>query len=295
MNKTLRRVVSIVLLIAALSFGVYYLIKHRSLLTQLAHTPVWVIIVVLLLYVVMLGVLLVVLDANLRLCSTKIKNQENFLLNAYTLLINFFIPGQNGPVYRGYYLKRCYGLKVRNYIAITLLYYLIYGIISLMLISLGSQPWWYTLPLGILMIVAGIVLARLYARRSKFHIAEFNFGLKNIAYLVLAVILQAIIQIIIYAVELHGSSRAHIALHQVITYTGAADLALFVALTPGAIGIREAFLVFTEHLHHISSGHILVANVIDRSVYLVFLLIILVVTLSLHARQKLSDKKSQTN
>src|SRR5581483_313742 len=86
----------------------------------------------------------------------------------------------------------------------------------------------------------------------------------------------------------------NVALHQAITYTGAAQLALFVGLTPGAIGIRESFLILTERLNHIASSVIVEANVIDRAVYLVFLGSLFLLILSMHANKKLQASLQQS-
>lgn len=290
MNKKLRLILSIVLALLTLAVGAYYLSRHRNLLTQLGNTPPLTIVWVLLLYVVMFGVLLLILDASLRICGKRLGWQENTLLNAYSLFINFFVPGQGGPAFRGIYLYRQHRLKVRNYIAATLLYYVFYGAVGVFLLALGSRPLWQTGLLGLLMVGACYVAINFYTRRAKFNPHELNANRTNVAYLLLVTILQAIVQLAIYFVELHNGNR-HVGLTQAITYTGAANLALFVGLTPGAIGIRESFLIFTEHLHHISSGSIVVANVIDRSVYLVFLLLLFVLTLSLHAKDKLQLNK----
>jgi hypothetical protein len=266
-KQLLRRSATIIILGLSVVLVVYYLVKHRSLLTQLGHISPWVILGVLLLYGVLFGVLFLILDATLRLCRIRLGKQENIILNAYTLIINnFFIIGQNGPIFRGYYLNKHYGLKVRNYVSVTLFYFLMYGIISVFFIFLGSQAWWLTLLAGVLMIGAGATLIKLYIKRRKFSASELSFTPKAVAYLMIATLLQAVVQAVIYGVELHSSGHVHVDVGQVITYTGTANLALFVALTPGAIGIRESFLLLSERLHHISSSMIVVANVIDRSV-----------------------------
>ena len=58
-----------------------------------------------------------------------------------------------------------------------------------------------------------------------------------------------------------------------------------------AIGIREAFLVFSQNLHHLSNMVIVAANVIDRAIYLVFLGILFIVTVGLHAKGSLRIKR----
>jgi uncharacterized membrane protein YbhN (UPF0104 family) len=62
-------------------------------------------------------------------------------------------------------------------------------------------------------------------------------------------------------------------------------------LTPGAIGFREAFLIFSQNLHHIPNDIIVAANILDRAVYIVFLCLLFLVVLALHANKTLQVKK----
>src|ERR1017187_4886782 len=180
-KQLIRRSATFIILALTIIGAVYYLVKHRSLLTQLGHISPWVIVVVFLLYVVLFGVLMLILDATLKLCRIKLSKQENVLLNAYTLIINnFFIIGQNGPIFRGYYLKTRHNLKVRNYASVTLLYFLIYGIISVFFISLGSQAWWLTTLLGIVMVGMAVGLIKLYVRRKEFKAQELSVTPKGL-------------------------------------------------------------------------------------------------------------------
>jgi uncharacterized membrane protein YbhN (UPF0104 family) len=87
-------------------------------------------------------------------------------------------------------------------------------------------------------------------------------------------------------IEIH-SVKHGVRFSQVVTYAGTANLALFVSLTPGAIGIRESFLILSEKLNHLSSSTIVLANVVDRSVYIAFLLILGVVIALLKVRDRL--------
>ena len=75
-----------------------------------------------------------------------------------------------------------------------------------------------------------------------------------------------------------------------MTYSGAANFALFVSLTPGAIGFRETFLIFTEHLDRINTATVLSANVIDRSVYIVFLAILFLLAIGINLKKRLRVK-----
>ena len=153
----------------------------------------------------------------------------------------------------------------------------------------ASRPWWQTVLALLIVGAASIIAVQIYSRRSKTNPDSFNLSPANLSYLLLVTVLQAAFQIAIYAVELH-SVNSHISLEQSMTYTGAANFALFVALTPGAIGIRESFLLFSRSLHHISSANIVSASIIDRAVFLVFLAILFVVTIIFHTKNKMSIK-----
>ena len=291
MLKRLRPILSVVLLAMALAIGVYYLASHRNLLRQLAHTHLEVIFIVLVLYVAMFGVLLLILNASIKICHGRLSKSENVKLNAHSLLINFFVPGQGGPVYRGYYLHKHQQLKVKNYVIVVLMYYACYALISVFMLLVGSLHWWQTVLALLGVALLGVIAIRKYSDRAKIRKKTLDLSAVNISYLFLATILQAIVQLIIYTTELH-SVNSHISISQIITYTGAANLALFVSLTPGAIGIREAFLLFTNHLHHISSANVILANVIDRSVYLVFLLTLIIFIVGQNVRKKVRLSKT---
>jgi uncharacterized membrane protein YbhN (UPF0104 family) len=283
MSKTIRVILGVVIVLVTIAIFVDYLTNHRYLLTQLTHTSPLTIVLLLLLYCLWFGSLIVILQASLRICRKVLKKSENSLLNAYSTLVNFFIPGQGGPIVRGMYLKKFHGLLIRNYIVVTLLYYAAYAAVSALLLLVGSRPWWWTV-IAVL-IVSGIsyLVVMFYSRRNKIPTNKLDLSAMNLLYLLAATLLQAVVQVTIYSVELHTVNR-HITLWQSMTYTGAANFALFVALTPGAIGIRESFLVFSEKLHHISSANIVAANIIDRGVFIVFLAILFVLTLVFRGR-----------
>jgi uncharacterized membrane protein YbhN (UPF0104 family) len=281
MLKKLRPYISIGLLVIALGLAVLFIHKHKNLLTQLGNTPLSVGLIVLGLYIVMFAALMLKFSATLKVCNIKLKNDENAKLNAHTLLINFFIPGQGGPIYTGIYLFKKYKLKVKNFILATILYYIIYALISVGLLLAGSRPLWQTIASILIVGGAGTFAAKRYMNKANIGKESLNLRFPAITWLTLATLFQAIVQVVIYAVELKSVNH-HIRLSQIITYTGAANLALFASLTPGAIGIRESFLIFTEKLNHLSSSNIVLASLIDRSVYLVFLGLIIIVTLILH-------------
>lgn len=215
---------------------------------------------------------------------------ENFLLNSYSSLINFFGPGQSGPAFRGAYLKMKHGLKIKQYVFITLVYYAFYAFFSGLLLAIPSLVWWQSLLLLLFIGTVCYIVLKIYLRRNSGLLTTSGTNLKPLVIISSATLLQVLLLWLIYFVELR-SFDSSVSLGQAATYTGAANFALFVSLTPGAIGFREAFLIFSQNLHHISNDIIVAANVLDRAVYILFLGLLFVVVLALHANKTLQVKK----
>ncbi|HEV2403562.1 MAG TPA: lysylphosphatidylglycerol synthase domain-containing protein [Candidatus Saccharimonadales bacterium] len=292
MSKRIRYIIGGSIVVATIVGLAFYLIHHKSTITALAHISPVTVVWVFLLYLLWFGSLVLILQASLWTIKAGLPVVDNVLLNAYSLFVNYFLPGQGGPALRGAYLKRVRNIPLRNYLFSAALYYICYAVVSAYLILTGTRIWWQALLGLILMIVAGFVLMRTLQQRVHIQGQDSRFSSLGLMYLLSATILQAAVQMAIYGVELHSAVH-QLDLRQVITYTGTADFALFVALTPGAIGIREAFLLLSGRLHHIASGGIIAANVIDRGVYLLFLGLVFIVVVGFHAKRRLQFSASR--
>ena len=286
MKRHIKTIVALAVLTVTVAVFTLYIKNHPEIIQQLGDTSPWRIALLVGLYGIWWGALAVILQLSLKLYGKKMPVQENILLSAYSSLLNFFGPGQSGPGLRAIYLNKRHKLPVRSYIFATLIYYAFYAIISAAMLFAGSRPWWQTVLLVAAAGGASTVVLRWYAKRSKLDSAERTPKAKWLGLLFVMTGVQLAAQFIIYSVEI-SSVMPSLGVGQALAYTGAANFSLFVALTPGAIGIREAFLVFSAHLHHISNTIIVSANIIDRAVYLVFLGLLFVLVMSLHAGKKL--------
>lgn len=291
-RKKLRLILGPIIIAATIGIFTWYIIKHPAVLDQLRNTSPILVAILIVLYFGVLLCLMGVTRASLKFYHKTFGVQENFLFNAYSSLINFFGPGQSGPGFRGVYLKLKHGLGIKQYIFITLVYYAYYAIISGALLFAVSRPWWQSIILlgGIILGCIGIIALFMRKNRSQLNNSINLHSYKLLALLGLATLLQVACTSAIYYAELH-SLDGSINLSQALAYTGAANFALFVAITPGAIGIREAFLVFTQNLHHIPNNTIVAANVLDRAVNLAFLGLLFILVLSMHAGKKLQVNK----
>lgn len=293
MKKYLRPVLAIVILLITLGAFTYYLKHHPEVLRQLGDMHPLMVALLIFLYAIWFLAIVLVTRISLRMYSKTMSRQENLLFNAYSSLINFFGPGQSGPVFRAAYLKKRHNLGIKQFMFATLLYYGFYAIISACFMFVGTRAWWQTMLLMLAVGATSLALIRWYAAKKAKLTNEPGVNPLTIGLLFGATLLQMIAQGAIYAVELN-SAGAHASFGQVLAYTGVANFALFVALTPGAIGIREGFLLFSQGLHGLSGAIIVAANLIDRAVYLLFLGLLFVLVLTTHAKDKLRiTKKSE--
>jgi uncharacterized membrane protein YbhN (UPF0104 family) len=278
-----------VLLVTVLLF-VHFFVDHPEYIRQLRHLSPWVIVQILALNAVMIVVLTLICAVTLAICGKRMSWKENFLLTSYSSIANFFGPLQSGPGVRAAYLKTRHQVRLRDYTLVSLLALGLFACFSALFLFVGTRPWWQTV--SALLVVAGFsaFVVRLFKGRDK-HPDESRlvFSSNLIIALIVLTFLQVCVTAAWYYAELHAVDP-HVHFSQALSYAGAANFSLFVSITPDAIGIREAFLVFSQHIHHVSTHDIASANLIDRAAYVLFLGMLFVVVLALHAKDRLHIK-----
>lgn len=275
--KRTKQILGLVVIVVTLVIFGHYWQSHPKLWWQLQNVNPLLILGLLGLYCLVITALTLAYDALLRLSKVRLPLQENLLLTMYSTIVNFFGPLQSGPGFRMVYLRKRHKVPIRTYAFFTLFYYAMFAGLSVLFL-LVSLPVWLFIAL-----IGGLALAVV-----GWLVLKPAISIHLISYLGLATLLQVFFTMLVYWAEL-SAVGAHASLSQAVTYTGAANLALFVSLTPGALGFRESFLLLSRHLHHISSANIVAANVLDRAVYVVFLGLLFVVILALHAKDKFID------
>jgi uncharacterized membrane protein YbhN (UPF0104 family) len=279
---------ALVLVFTTVAF-IYYFATHPEIGKLLRGIPPLTLGILLLLYVATVGTLILVFTATLRLCKLRLKSDEIAILTAYSSVINFFGPLQSGPAFRAVYLFKKYNLNLKSYAMATLVYYFFFGFFSGLFLISGIFGWWtvalFALGVGVTYLAVG---TRWIAPRLR------KLDLRGWYYLAVATLAQVSLMAVIYTVELRAISPG-IGVNQAIVDTGAANLALFVSLTPGAIGFREAFLLFSQQLHHISPAVIVATNILDRALYITLMLLLAVFIFGSHANNRFkagSNKKT---
>lgn len=286
MQPRVRTVAGITIVIATVLLFINYGRTHPGTFSQIRTVGPGTLALVLFLYTLFLGTNAAILFINVRMCSRKIGFRDGFLLNAYSTLVNFFGPLQSGPGFRAVYVKKKFGISLKSFGIASLFYYGFYAIFSLCFLLMGFAQVWLGL---IVFIVVGAATITFIRKKLKSPEAKALIHPKLIVGVALVTLLQVFIISLIYLTELR-SLDASITFKQAIIYTGAANFGMFVSLTPGAIGIRESFLLFAERLHHIPEATVLAASLMDRAIYFIFLGGIFALISAFHVQKRLSTK-----
>ncbi len=293
-KSRIRALIAIILLVIILALFGYYIHAHPQVIHELRHISLWLMLMLIACYGLLLLWWMGVYNATLALCGKPLPKKENLLLTIYSTLANFFLPLQTGPGVRAAYLKRRHKVPVYSYLMASLIYFAIYAMISAGFLFATSHYWYLDAPaiIGAAIISYLVIFAarKLFARRN----AEIKLQLtkEKLLRLFLMTLGQLLTQALIYGIELHEVSGNLNPIRD-LSYTGAANFSLFVSLTPGAIGFREAFLALAQKLHRFSTTQILAANVIDRGVYLIVLGALFVAMLATHARDRIAAPRSK--
>jgi uncharacterized membrane protein YbhN (UPF0104 family) len=162
-------------------------------------------------------------------------------------------------------------------------YYLTFGLLNLSLLFITVSVW---------ITVAGVIIAAIFTLLSSRFFSSPRRRLYALG-IFTATLVQVALMVGIYTIELQAvSTTQSLTLLQTASYTGSANLSLFVSLTPAGVGIREAFLIFTQSLHQVGLSSIVASGIVDRALYIVFLGILFIISSSMHLRQLFASKKT---
>ena len=277
-----KKLISIVIMFAFFIFLGYYISIHPEILQRIMDIGYINTFWLLTLYS---GVLLTnfgIMYVTILLCRKKLSIKNSLLLTVYSSVINFFGPLQSGPAVRAIYLKTKIGLRIRDYTYAMLFYYFSFAALNVSLLFINTLPW-LTL-IGILIDIMITIIGTI----------KLGFGplKKYILYIFALTVIQIMFMTFIYSVELNAINHlVGYSIMQTIVYTASANLSLFVALTPGAIGFREAFLVLSQSLHNIPLASIVASGIVDRAVYILFLVILFLLSSSLNLKNMFIQKQ----
>jgi uncharacterized membrane protein YbhN (UPF0104 family) len=283
-----------ILLATIAAFVVYYIYNQQQFqrLDSLGLVDVLLIIlgqtIVITSNVLILMILVLFIDK-------KVPFLEASRITAYSSVVNFFGFLQGGLGVRAIYLKTTVGMKLKKYTLLTIVQYLTIFGISAAMVVIGVFKDGYLLLAGLLTV--SLLLVLIYKFKSYLSVKITNtvhslvklVRVRSLALLIFAVLFQLAGSTLAAAVEL-SAIGADITVQGLLVYSGMSQFAIVFAITPAAIGVREALLLAVQGQMGISSSDIILAATIDRLVY--FLTLGLFAPLALTAR-KLKLSKSQ--
>lgn len=296
LGGVIKRILAATIVVATLALFIYYLQNNPHLITVLAGLDLPTLLLLAIGYSLVVVVNAGILHYSLLFIKKKIPPVENLLVTGYSSIVNFFGPLQSGPGFRAVYLKKKYGVRIRNFFGVSLIFYGFFGLINALIIIIALAYKFNFSFVGFLLIslLAVIVLVAIVKAPSldwlRTRVTNFSLVLKikdrNFWMIGLGALLVALVTTGIYYMELLHVDAAVSPL-QVVVYSAAANMALFVSLTPGAIGIRESFLLLAQQIHNISTDAIVGASIIDRAFYVAFLLLLFAVLVVVSNRKHL--------
>lgn len=296
LRPLLRPIAVVGIIIITLALFLRYITLHPEYITKLRQVDPIILLWLLLANCGLIVAIAVLNHTSALICRVKLEKSESVLLTIYSSLANFFGPLQSGPGVRAAYLKTKYKVLLRDFTFVTFISYGIYAIVSALFLVVGVLVWWQTLVVvSMAASFSALVLWTLQKRgKDSGLLKRLHLTPRFLTILILTTVVQVTITAIRYGLELHAIG-ATASVGQIISYAGAANFALFVSITPDGIGIREAFLLFSQQLHGVSTDHIVAASLIDRASYVVFLAILGIFALTLHIQKRFAPTKAPSS
>ena len=289
-----RRPLTILVLIVTFGVFILYIYKNPSVIQTVLHVNFFTAIVINAGYILNLLANAVVLVYSLRYIRKNIPLVDALAVTGYSSVVNFFGPLQSGPGFRAVYLKRVYDVGIKKYGVTVLIFYLFFGIINAGVVAIAWLWKSTNIWLMLLLLLCGMIAVATLLRSKKVTslLSRIRFSNRNILMIFLGALLLVAAVFITYFAELSYVNSA-IDYTQGIIYSSVANLSLFVSLTPGAIGFRESFLMFSQSLHGISTQDIISASIIDRAYNIFFLLIVFIAASGISNRHKLGLRNAK--
>jgi uncharacterized membrane protein YbhN (UPF0104 family) len=293
-NKLLK----IFLLVLTIVLFILYFVNNRDSFARIGELSVLQFLLIFLGQTIILVANALTLMIIVSFCRKKMDVADAARVTAYSSLINFFGFLQGGVGFRAVYLKKIYEIPLKKYFALTAVQYiLLFGLSGLLLffgivLTTGLQ----NALLFVLMGTAALLIVLLVMKKfgvltklaSRFEGISFAFGSNKLVLLIGSLLLQLCGSLIAYGVALQAIG-ANITAGGLMVFTGISQFSVVIALTPGALGIREGLLLIVQDQMLLTTSDIIVASTIDRVVY--FMTLVLLVPIALSMRKKIGSTK----
>ena len=294
MKPLVKKLSSIIILLALIVFAIYYLKNNISDFQNLSIKNPLILLILVVIFLFNYLLISIVTQNLLRPLGVNLHQKESYLLSIVTGFYNLITPFRGGMAARAIYLKRKYNFAYVNFLAtlsasyvIIFLVASILGIISTLLIYLESG----ILSLIVLTIFIATFLAMIFIifispkfkeRENKWlnrFIKVINGWhlIKNNSKVIAVTTIVSLIQILLSTLMLYLQFLTfgiEISFASALFLSSIANLAILIGITPGNLGISEAITVFSASTIGITPVESLSAALLGRAISLVVLFIL---------------------
>ena len=240
----------------------------------------------------------------------KLKFKEWFGLAVITSMGNYLTPFRGGAVARAVYLKKIHQFSYTHFLStlagMYVVIFLIYSFIGILSVFFLHQflgifnVLIFIVFLGLFLFLLGIVIFSPKIQETKFPFLNFFINIINGCHLtksdkkVVGIIgLISLINVGIMVLMMFLGFRVfgiEIPLLSVLFLSIVSTLGLFISITPGALGIKEAIVAFTAVVINIPISQALTVSILDRVVGLGIIFILGPIFSYVLMNQKRNDK-----
>jgi uncharacterized membrane protein YbhN (UPF0104 family) len=286
------------LLVLTLAAFVYYFLQNQALFGRISNLTWWQVLLIITGQAIVFFSNILVSIIFIQFIGRRFHFLDSTRITAYSSLVNFFGFLQGGVGLRGIYFKRQFGMSLKKYLRLTVIQYLFLFGVSGLFVLIGIS---FTNGLSSALMIAfgGIVIAALgfvlfgksgVAKKLQARLGALTQLLqaRPLIMLFAVILLQLLGSLLANFTELQAIG-ADVSFGGLLIYTGTSQFAIVIALTPGAIGIREALLLIVQQQMHLQTQDIVLAATVDRAIY--FVTLALITPFALAAKKQLPAKE----
>lgn len=283
MDRTLKnKFLKVFVLALTLLLFAYYFLTNQAQFAVIAQVAWWQVVLIMTGQSLVFFSNILILILFVHFIRRKISFIDSARITAYSSLINFFGFLQGGVALRALYLKQRFAMTLRRYVLLTSIQYLVLFALSSIFIFIGmsfvSGISYSAMVAIVSIVVIAVITALLITLRIPFAMQAASFA-RQVASNIHARPLTALIVLLLF--QLAGSLLAnftalqavgaHVTFGGLLIYTGISQFSVVIAITPGAIGIKEALLLIVQGQMHLHTEDIVLAATLDRLVYFITL------------------------
>lgn len=285
-----RKLLSIILIIFFILIALYIILKNQSILVKIKDIEPIQLIPLFFLSIIFALISGIFLKKLYRFFGIKLTNLESFFISIVGVLANYTSVFQGSAIARGVYLKKKYNLNLSDFsssllgsniivltvlsFSCTLSFLLLNGLTFFYLKFAWFLVFLDIVLLIILFFTPNVSIEKLpfitsvlssWHRLSKDKKIVLELSCLSFVHLIIASFMM-IIEFAVIKTDINFTSALFL--------SSISSLTIFFNITPGAIGVKEGFMVFSAYKLGINPTDAIIVAGIDRAIFLVIVLLL---------------------